>query len=153
MIITNKLDKSFGPVGSSAGIFILIAGLAATYQSWFGLVLVLLGAFVGFSSTSVLIDFDKRRIKFSNNLFGIIRIGKWISVSPDMRIGIKQSNLTWQAFSRSNRSIVIQDNDLRLVLVNSENEEIMEVMKTGSIESATAQLEILCTKLDLRAVE
>ena len=43
MIIKNKLDKSFGPVGSSTGIFMFIAGLVATYNSLTGLILVLIG--------------------------------------------------------------------------------------------------------------
>ena len=123
------------------------------YQSWFGIILILIGAFVGFSSTSALIDFDKRRIKFSNNLFGIIPIGKWIAVSPTMRIGIRQSNVTWRSFSRSNRSLDIESNDFRLVLVNKNEQEIMELKKTDSLEKAKAELETLCNKLGLSAVE
>jgi len=103
--------------------------LAATYQSWFGLILVLLGAFAGFSSTRVLIDFDKRRIKFPNNLFGIIRIEKWIEAEPEMKPGIRESNVTWRAFSRSNRSIDIENNDFRLVLVDKNELEIMQLKK------------------------
>jgi hypothetical protein len=153
MIIKNKLDKSFGPVGTSAGIFLFIIGIITLYSSWFGLILVLLGAFVGFSSTSTIIDSDNRRVKFSNNLFGIIQTGKWIFVSQDMKIGIRESNVTWRAYSRGNRSLDIDNKDFRLVLLDSENQEIMTLKKTDSLQSAKAELEILCNKLALIGIE
>lgn len=56
MIIKNRLDKPFGPMATSAGIFMLITGVIATYFSLTGLVLVLIGAFIGFTSTSTLLD-------------------------------------------------------------------------------------------------
>jgi hypothetical protein len=153
MTTINKLDKSFGPVGSTAGIAIFVAGIAASYQSMFGLVLVLIGAFVGFSSTSTLIDSDKRRIKFSNNLFGILRTGKWIAVTSGMKIGIKKSNVNWRAFSRGNRTIDIADSDFRVVLVDQDEHEIMPLLKSGSADKAIAELEKLCTLLNLKAIE
>ena len=60
MITRNKLDKTFGPIGSLAGIFLFIAWLIITCFSLTGLILVLMGAFVGFSSTMTLVDFVKR---------------------------------------------------------------------------------------------
>jgi hypothetical protein len=153
MTIKNKLDKSFGPVGTSAGIFLFVIGIMTMYSSWFGLILVLLGAFVGFSSTSTLIDSDNRRVKFSNNLFGIIQTGKWILVNQDMKIGIRESNVTWRAYSRSNRSLDIDNKDFRLVLLDAENLEIMPLIKTDSLISAREELEILCNKLALIGIE
>ena len=54
-----------------------------TYFSHYGLVwiLVVIGAFVGFtySSTSIGIS-DKKKLKFSNNIFGFIPIGYWTCV-------------------------------------------------------------------------
>jgi hypothetical protein len=153
MIINNKLDKSFGPVGTAAGIFLFIIGIITLYSSWYGLILVLLGAFVGFSSTSTLIDSDNRRVKFLNNLFGIIQTGKWIFVNQDMKIGIRESNVTWRAYSRGNRPLDIDNKDFRLVLLDSENQEIMTLKKTDSLQSAKAELEILCNMLALIGIE
>ena len=79
MRIKNKLDKSFGPVGTSAGSLLFVVGMIVIFNSIYGLILVVLGAFVGFSSTGTIIDTEKRRIKFSNNLFGIFQTGKWIT--------------------------------------------------------------------------
>ena len=153
MKVNNKLDKSFGPVGTSAGIFLFVLGIITLYSSWFGLILVILGAFVGFSSTSTIIDPDNRRIKFSNNLFGIFQTGKWIFVNQEMKIGIQESNVTWRAYSRGNRALDIDDKDFRLVLLDSENQEIMALKKADTLQSAKAELEILCNKLALIGIE
>jgi len=151
MTTTYKLENSFGPVGSTAGYFLMLAGLVATYTSLFGLILVVLGAFLGFTSTCTIIDYDKQRIKFSDNIFGIFKTGKWIPIDQQMKIGIKESNQVWTAYSRSNRSIDIDSNDFRLVLLDAETKEIMPLKKTDSLDSAEVALEILCKKLHLEA--
>ena len=143
MTIENKLDKSFGPAGSSAGIFLFIIGIITTYTSVIGLILILLGAFMGFSSTSTFIDSDKRRIKFSNNLFGILKTGNWIQINPAMKLAIKDSAITWRTYSRGNRTLDIEAKDFRIILLDSDNQEIMQIKKTDSYETARAELEIL----------
>ena len=149
MITNNKLDKSFGPVGTTAGIVLFVVGIITIFSSLYGLILIVLGAFVGFTSTSTFIDFEKKRIKFSNNIFGIIQTGKWIPVEPTMKIGIQESNVTWSAFSQGNRNLDIEQKDFRIVLFDSENRELLTLMKTGSMESAEAEMEKLCTQLEL----
>jgi hypothetical protein len=122
------------------------------YSNWGGLILVLVGAFMGFSSTSTLIDFDKKRIMFSNNLFGFIKTGKWFDIDPTMKVGIKESNVTWTTFSRSNRSIDTAQKDFRIVLCDSAETEIMEISKSESIDKAMVQLETLSRQLGLSAI-
>lgn len=152
MVIKNKLDKSFGPSGTYAGYTILVIGIVTTCTNWIGLLLVAVGAFMGFSSTSSVIDPDKKRIMFSNNLFGFIQTGKWIDVDDTMRVGIKESNVTWTTFSRSNRSIDTTNKDFRIVLCDSDEKEIMEISKSDSLDSATSQLETISRQLGLRSI-
>ena len=152
MITNNRLDKSFGPVGTWAGVFLFVVGLITTYTSFYGLILVLLGAFVGFTSSSTLIDFEKKRIKFSNNLFGIIQTGKWIHIDQNMKIGIQESNVTWRSYSRGNRTLDIADKDFRLILFDSENQEIMQIKKTNSLDSAELESKELCNQLGLTII-
>lgn len=149
MIANNKLDKAFGPVGTSSGIFLFVAGLILTCFYFSGIILVLIGAFVGFTYESTLIDDDKKRVKFSNNLFGIIKTGKWIQIESSMKIGIKESNITWQAHSRGDRTLDITDKDFRIILIDSENREIMPLKKTSSLESAKMELEIIGNKFGI----
>jgi hypothetical protein len=148
----NKLDKSFGPSGSFAGYILFAGGLIATYSNSGGLILVLIGAFVGFSSTSTLIDPGKKRIKFSNNLFGFIPIGKWINIENSMKLGIKESNVTWTTFSRSNRSVDTVNKDFRIALYDSSENEIMEIHKDDSLEEVRVELGIISRQFGLSII-
>ena len=152
MIIKSKLDKAFGPSGTFAGYTIFVIGILTTYSNWGGLLLVLVGAFMGFSSTSTLIDLDKKKLKFSNNLFGFIQTGKWIDIDTTMKVGIKESNITWTTFSRSNRSIDTVKKDFRIAIYDSEEKEIMEISKHDSLESAMKKLKIIGEKLGLSSI-
>jgi hypothetical protein len=149
MITNNKLDKSFGPVGTTAGIVIFVVGIITIFSSIYGLILIVLGAFVGFTSTSTFIDFEQKRIKFSNNIFGFITTGKWIPVVASMKIGIEESNVTWSAFSRGNRSLDIEQKDFRIVLYDADNREKLTLMKSSSMETAKVEMERLSTQLGL----
>lgn len=147
MINNNKLDTTFGPVGSSAGMFVFIAGIVLTWFYFSGVILVLIGAFVGFSYSSTLIDYEKKRVRFSNNLFGFIPTGKWIHIEPSMKIGMKESSQTYTSFSRGNRQLDIPVNDYRLVLFDCNNTEVMQLKKFASKEAALQELEIERIKL------
>lgn len=149
MIINNKLDKSFGPIGTIAGITLFIVGIILTYFSISGLFLILIGAFVGFTSTSTTIDFDNRCVRFSNNLFGILKTGRWIKLESDMRIEIKHSSKTWRAYSSGSRSVDITDKDFRLVLFDGNNKQILPLMKAPTFDLAKKELESLTAQLGL----
>lgn len=149
MITNNKLDKSFGPVGTTAGIVIFVVGIITIVSSLYGLILIVLGAFVGFTSTGTFIDFEQKRVKFSNNIFGFIPVGKWIPVVSSMKIDIEESNVTWSTFSRGNRNLDIEQKDFRIVLFDSDNSEILTLMKTNSMESAEGEKEKLSNQLEL----
>lgn len=150
MIKNNSLDKIFGPVGTSAGIFLFVIGIIMTYFSLIGLVLIGIGAFLGFSSTSTSIDFEKKRLRFTNNIFGIFPIGHWINIQNNMRIGIKKSNNKWRAFSRSNRILDIAKIDYRIILYGSNGKEIMPIQKSKNLDSLKNNLLILSNHLNLK---
>ena len=153
MIAKNKLDKSFGPVGSMAGIIIFIAGVYVTcFVSLTGLILLFTGAFLGFTSTSALVDYEKKRVKLSNNFFGIIKLGHWITIDSKMKIGIKKSNRVWRAYSRSNRDLDISEMDFRLILYDSSEKQIMPLKKTDSVDSAKLVRDVLCKQLGLSLI-
>ena len=152
MIIQNKLDKTFGPFGSSTGFFLLIGGVIATFFSVFGLIIVLIGSFVAFTSTSVQIDTENRRIKYSDNLFGIIRIGKWIDVKPDMKLGLKKSHRGYVGYIRGTQPLGIHENDIRIILYDSNNKKIIPVQKSDSVESLKNELINLSSILGLSII-
>ena len=150
MIENNRLEKSFGPVGTTAGAIVFAAGLILSFTHLSGLILILVGAFVGFSNTSVQIDAEKKRIRFSNNLFGLIRTGKWLQIESDMKLGIKESNVVWRSYSVGNRALDISKTEHLIILNSSDDKEIMPIKKTKSREDAVVELERLKNRLDLR---
>ncbi len=152
MTANNRLDKSYGPVGSSAGVMLFIAGLVLTCFYFSGSILIIIGAFVGFSYSSALIDFDKKRVKFSNNLFGIFPTGKWIEIEPSMTMEIIESVVTNRTYSRGNRSLDVVAKDFRLVLFNAAKKEIMPLKKTDTLDAAKADLADLKHQLGLSSV-
>lgn len=152
MIIKNKLDIAFGPFGSSTGLFLFIGGIITVYFSLFGLIIAIIGAFVSFTSTCTFIDFDKKRIKFSNNLFGIFPVGKWIDIKPGMKIGLKKSHKGYRAYIRGNQPVSLHINDIRIYLYGPDNKQIMPVKKFDSYESSKRELGELSTMLGLEVV-
>lgn len=146
-------EKIFGPVGSSSGYFLLIVGIYLIYKSSIGLevgiTLSFIGAFLGFSYTSTVIDYDKKRVKFLNNIFGIIPIGNWIVVDNEMNIRLKKSNKVWRAYSRGNRSTDISDKTYVLTLNNSKGKEIMELMKSDKLEYIELNAKQICQELGI----
>ncbi len=149
MIIKNKLDNAFGPVGTPAGIFFFGVGIIATFHSWIGLILVVTGAFIGFTSTSVLIDTDRKRVKQRSDYFGIIKTGKWMDIKPGMKIGIKEMHKSWRAYSRGNRRLDVPEKNYRIFLFDEDNKMIMPLMKTDSFHDATEKMDELSGKLGL----
>jgi len=152
MIRINKLDKSFGPAGTAAGTTLVVVGIAVLFVSLRGIVLLLIGGFVGFTSTSAMIDFEQKKVKLSNNFFGLIRIGSWMPVEKEMKIGVKRINKTWRNYSWSNRILEINESDFRIILYDSHNKQIMHLSKTVSMELANAEKENLARQLGVGVI-
>lgn len=149
MISHNKLDKSFGPVGSFSGIIVFVAGLTSVWFSLFSLLLLVIGAFVGFTYSSTEVDSGQKRVRFLNNLFGIIKTGEWLKVKTDMKIGIRRSGKIWRTYSGGNRTLDSTTEDYRLILYDSKGKQLMPLVKTKDVDSAEAELERICRQLEI----
>lgn len=137
MIIVNYLEKkSFGPIGSSAGFFIFIAGLLISYFNLTGIILAIAGAFAAFTSTSTIIDTDKKRIKHADNIFGFFPAGKWIDVRTDMKLGLQKVKRGYAGYTRANMPLQIKYDDIRICLFDSGNKKIAPLKKFDSLQSA-----------------
>lgn len=153
MKINYKLDSAFGPTGRTAGYLLIIVGLIMSWYSLTAIILILVGGFVGFTSTSSLIDLEHKRIKLSNNFFGFIKTGEWLNIDPEMKIGIERYVHGWRTYSRSNRSHDLKRKDVRIFLYDSKNKKIMPIMKNDSITLARENLKILSHQLGLKVVK
>ena len=144
-----KFEKAFGPVASFSGYVILIAGLIATYFSLAGLILVLFGAFVGLTDSCTTIDYANRKAKFSNNIFGFIKIGKWLDITDGMSIGIKKANKTYRTYSRSNRILDITTKQIKIYLFDLHGNPIMPMETIDTVDNSGKELEDLSRRLGL----
>jgi hypothetical protein len=150
MVERYKLDKSFGPIASITGIILFVAGLVLVWFSLSAIVNVLLGAFLGFTFSRTEIDFDQKKVRYSDVIFGLITTGKWIEISPEMKIGILKSRKTWRTFSRGNRELESPMEDHRLVLFTSAGKNRIPLKKFASAEEAGKELAEWCRRLNIQ---
>lgn len=144
----NYFGKTFGPFGSSAGVILFVIGVFALWSSLLALILVVFGAFLGFTSTSCIIDVKHKKVMLSNNLFGVIPSGKWVKITPEMKIGIRKTNQLWRMYSRSDRSLDIEKSDYRIFLYDNRDTELLPLKKADTFGAAAHDLnqlsEYLC---------
>jgi hypothetical protein len=152
-VIHYRLDKSFGPAGSTAGFFLLIVGAITIFESFSGAILILMGSFMAFSSSGSTVDLDNFRIRFTNDLFGIWRIGKWQYVSRKMRIGLSDAHMVYRVYSMSNRSVDVTSNDFRVYLYNEDGRKGMAICRFKKLEEAKEELAKLSDLLGLQIRE
>jgi len=148
MIKYYKLDKTFGPVGTIAGVTLFIAGIITILYSLGGIVLIVLGAFVGFTSSGTYIDIENRRVKSITKLFGIIGAGKWINIDENSSIEIQKSDVVWRTYSKSNRTIDIADKYYYVMLYKSRKDSV-PLIRTTSLSTANSEAQALIQKLGI----
>ena len=151
-VIRNRLDRAFGPVGLYAGLTLIIIGIIGSFFSLVSIILIIIGAFTGLTFSCTYVDYENKRMKFSNNFFGLIPIGDWINIKPNMKIGIKKSKNYWKSYSRSNRIIKVPNVDYRLTLYNFNNREILTIKKYDDYDRASADKEETMRLLGLTSI-
>ena len=150
---THQFEKAFGPGVSFAGKPLFIVGLILLFYSTIGLILLLLGAFLGFTNTCTTIDFEKRKVKHSNNLFGFIKTGSWIDINDSMKTAICKSKHIYRTNSQSNKTADVETESTLICLFNSEGKKIMPLKKIVSIENQDTELTELNGKLGLSVLQ
>ncbi len=98
MIIINRFGLTFGPFGSSTGFFLILGGIATTWFSVYGLLIVFAGLFALFTDSRTKIDTEGKKVRHSDNLFGFIPVGKWIAILPGMKPGKKLTVNLWDKY-------------------------------------------------------
>lgn len=149
MKTTHTFEKSFGPAASFTGVVIFAAGLLATYYSLTALVLVVIGAFLGFTNTSTTVDSQNKRVRFTNNIFGIIRIGKWIPLHENMKIGVKQEKNIYRTYSRSNQTIDIKMLQKKIYLFDENSKPLVPIITLKDDENSKVMTDKFCDELGL----
>jgi hypothetical protein len=151
-VTINRFDKSFGPVGSSAGFFLLIGGFALMYFSISSIFLVILGIFLVFTRTSTTIDYKNNRVRYSNNICGILKFGKWIEIQADMYMKISVNRHIFRSYSRSNRTLDIKTHMYQVMLYSNMKEKIIPLAYGSTKSEATRIAKDIADNLNLEII-
>ena len=145
----NWFEKSFGPIASFSGIIIFIAGVIVTYYELSGLILVFFGSFIGFTNSSTTIDVINKRVRYSNNFFGIIKIGKWLKVEDYMSVGILKDRKVYRTYSRGNRILDLNKNANKIYLFDNHGHPIIPVMKVQNGMNISEEVDKISNELEI----
>jgi hypothetical protein len=150
MIQSNVFGKTFGPVGSFSGLIIFIVGLFLTVAAGFGgIVVVVIGAFVAFTRPVTTIDFEKKQVRKGDKLFGLIKTGIWLPLESSMKIGIYHSNKVYRTYSRSNRSLDIEQKQNLICLFDGKGKKLMPLTVIKQNDEVEVELEKMSARLGL----
>jgi hypothetical protein len=152
MLIKNKIYNSFGPFESFAAKLVFISGCAAVWFSFSAIVLILGGAFFGFTYFCTAIDIEKLRVRSGDVLFGIFSTGRWIDIKPDMTVGVIKWGKEWRILSWTNRRVSVPENDFLVVLFTPNGKKLLTLNKKQSLELANDELFNLSDLLNLRRI-
>ena len=139
----NKHGKFFGPVQIYMGYVFIACGILFTSYSPYILLLIIPGAFMGFTYTGTLIDFENKKVRPYTSLFGFIRTGKWIETSLFAGFKILKSNRRYTSYSRGNIKLDVNISDISLVLTNKEGRGKVVVNRFNNFEDARREMHVL----------
>ena len=142
MIITNKLDRSFGKNTFFPGIIFLITGTLLVFLIW-PAIMALAGAFILFTHDGVQLDTEKREVRPYQNLFGIFKTGKWIPLDRYIGLTMVPVKRVSKIMSMSNRSTSIEESDFRIYLVNHHRKPDFPIKKCKTADDAHDRLDEL----------
>lgn len=147
---TYHLGKTFGPVGSFAGVVILVFGLYSLFAGyWGGAVLIVIGAFIGFTLPYTSINYDEKEVRNGDKIFGFLKTGRWIRVEDGMKVGVLNSKRVYRTYSRSNRSLDIPEQQMLICLFDAQGKKLMKLMIARNTEDVEKEINELASKLEL----
>jgi len=150
VLCNNSHGKFFGPSQVYMGYTLIVLGLTCSIYSLTTLLLVIPGAFVAFTFTGTILDFENKKVRPYTNLFGIFRTGKWIAASRFSGFKIMKSNRRYTSYSRGNVQLDMNFSDISLLLINGKGNEKVIVKRYKSFQEAKEDMEELKISLMIR---
>lgn len=143
MIIDNKISKTLNGPTIFLGITFLFLGVVFIFQkSWIaGAGFTILATFLLFTSSGIIIDTEKKRIKPYYNLFGIYKHGTWESLDQYVGVTLVPMKKTQAVYSRSNRQTSSTEKYFEIFLVNKNKRPAVPIKKCKTPEVAQNSLD------------
>ena len=143
----NNYGKFFGPVQIYMGYVFILIGIFCSIYSLTILLFTIPGAFMAFTSTGTIIDFENNRIRPYTSLFGFIRTGKWLEVSLFSGFKIMKSNRRFTSYSRANIRLDMNISDISLMLINKNGKRKVLLARYNNFEDARRDMDDLKSSL------
>jgi uncharacterized membrane protein len=144
----SKTEYPFAPYLSFAGVLFMVTGLIF-FRQIAGMVLIALGAFLGLTTSGVVIDADLQRMKPYSRLFGIVPFGRWKDYPDDAVITIVPVATTYVVHSRSDRTNALESRFYRVYLVDKRLKPLCSLGKFKTIQAARHEVEKLKQMLQI----
>ncbi len=143
MRIDNKTENAFGKPTVFAGIILLLTGIVVAIAGAIimGFIVFVIAAFVAFTYSGVEIDTDIRQVRQYNRLFGMVKTGKWKSLSPYIGITLIPISTVEVMASWSNRISSTKTIDYRIYFVDKARKPVFAIKKCKSKEMARNSLD------------
>ena len=153
MRINHTLDKSFGPTGSFSGLILVFVGVILVPFYWTGTILIIIGAFVGFTASGCEINTETRQVRQYHLLCGLFKKGTWQSLDGFSGLRVVNTRTSYRAYSLSNRATVTTKEDFRVVLEAATLQSRIEVLKSNTREEANEEALKLSETLGMEILE
>ncbi|NQU87088.1 MAG: hypothetical protein HQ541_15130 [Mariniphaga sp.] len=106
-------------------------------------------SFILFTHSGIQIDTEKRELRMFQNLFGIFKTGKWISLDQFTGLATVPVKSYSKIMSMSNRSTTMEENDFRIFLINKKHNPDFPVKKCKTLDDAQDRIDELSLWLKL----
>lgn len=138
LIVENKIAKPLDGPSKFIGITFLTLGLVLILNGewFFGIPFLVLTEFLFFSTKGVDVDTQKRVFRPYNNVFGIWKRGRWMTVDRFVGLTIVPVKQVRTTYSRSDRRNSIIGLDYVIYLVNKAKKPDTVLKKCRSEEEA-----------------
>lgn len=148
-IIDNKIENILPAPGIFAGYVMLGLGILILFSYPLGgLVLLMAGIFISFSTSGVQIDPRERQIKDYTKCFGIA-FGKWENIEIYKDISVLSTRQTYTAYSRANVSMTDAEKFYDVYLLDTTHRKKMKVKRCKGQEEALKEAQLLAEMLEL----
>lgn len=149
-ILTHSFGKSFPPSLTFSGYVFMTIGIITLFsQIIIGSILLIIGAFVGFTKSGIQINLEDHSYRDYNS-FGGLKQGKWKSLSPYKYITLLVAKEVSATLSASNRRAITGSNTYYdICLLNDNHRKKLVIKRIKDKQLAASEVRELSALLHL----
>ncbi len=148
-LIDNNNGKSFSQPLIYVGYTLIIFGLYTLINAIVpGLIVTLIGIFIGFSSTGLTLNPNTKEFREYTIMFGI-RVGKWQSLENYPDLSLLKRTIGYSALSRGQRELSDSDSYIDICLLSKSHRKKILVKRMQNKEEALIDAKLIAEKMGL----